>query len=337
MGRSRGGRPPGRIAGRVPLAIVLLAVALGPRAAFAAAPPPQVQLLSKQVIPILTNQGIAHIRDGWILSGTDSPIPGTDALVRTDEQFNVVVRSAPAIPPEWRARGYDHIGDIDVVGDAVYVPFEEPDYSKGRQATARYDVRTLRFIDAVELPQHENSFVTVDPATRIAYTMDHFDGDALLRYDVAHGWKPLAPLRLSTLLRQTQGASVSDGAVWICTSDEHNDLYRVDLRTGHVDTIGQITDPPGEGEGIDVTRLRSGRIHALVIDPDKTKVWVEHFSFATPTTATTASRVGKDSSTDVGGVAAWVAGAVAFVGVVLWLARRRMIRRREPASTRAQS
>jgi len=131
-------------------------------------PTSSARLLSKQAIPVFYNQGIARVRGGWILSGTLSPIPDTDTLVRTDEQFNVVVTNKPAIPPEWRARGYTHIGDIDVIGNVVYVPFEQPDYTKGHQVTARYDARTLRFRDAVVVPQHENSFVAVDPASRIA-------------------------------------------------------------------------------------------------------------------------------------------------------------------------
>jgi len=245
-------------------------------------PTSSARLLSKQAIPVFYNQGIAHVRGGWILSGTLSPIPDTDTLVRTDEQFNVVVTNKPAIPPEWRARGYTHIGDIDVIGNVVYVPFEQPDYTKGHQVTARYDARTLRFRDAVVVPQHENSFVAVDPASRIAWSMDHFDGNELLRYDVARSWKRLRPLRLSTVLHHTQGASVTAGAIWISTSDPRNDLYRVSTKTGHVDLVGQIVDPLGEGEGIDATPLPSGALHAMVLDPDMTKVWVEHFSRPSP-------------------------------------------------------
>ncbi|MGZ4702720.1 MAG: hypothetical protein ACXV98_16030, partial [Ilumatobacteraceae bacterium] len=232
----------------------------------------------KDAIPVFYNQGIARVRGGWILTGTLSPIPKTDVIVRTDEQFNVLTRNDAAIPDEWRAQGYVHIGDIDVVGNVVYAPFEQPDYTQGHQVTARYDARTLRFLDAVEVPQHENSFVAVDAATRIAYSMDHFDGDALLRYDLTHTWKPLRPLRLSMPLEHTQGASIADGTVWISTSDAHNDIYRVDMKTGHVELVAQITDPPGEGEGIAVARLPSGLLHATVLDPDQTKVWVEHFS-----------------------------------------------------------
>lgn len=260
------------------IAAAVLVVWLVPVATASDRAAPQAGLLSKQAIPVLYNQGIARVRGGWILSGTLSPIPDTDALVRTDEHFNVLVTNKPAIPPEWRARGYDHIGDIDVVGNVVYVPFEQPDYTKGQQVTARYDARTLRFLAAVVVPQHENSFVAVDPATRIAWSMDHFDGNELLRYDVARSWKRLPPLRLSTVLHHTQGAGVTAGAIWISTSDPRNDLYRVSMKTGHVDRIAQIVDPLGEGEGIDATPLPSGGLHAMVLDPDLTKVWVEHFS-----------------------------------------------------------
>jgi hypothetical protein len=253
--------------------VVALSIATAAQAATADA-----RLRSKQQIPVFYNQGIARLRHGWILTGTLSPIPDTDVIARTNERFDVVVENKPAIPQPWRGQGYNHIGDIDVVGNVVYAPFEQPDYSLGHQVTARFDARTLQYLGAVEVAQHENSFVAVDPETKIAYSMDHFDGDELLRYDTAHGFKARAPLKLSMTLQHTQGASVGSGAVWISTSDASDDIYRVDITTGHVDLVGRIDDPPGEGEGIDATRLPSGALHALVLDTDQTKVWDEHFS-----------------------------------------------------------
>ena len=139
----------------------------------------------QQELPPLYAQGVARIPGGWIFSGTNS-------LWKTDDNLKELMHTGPSIPDAWKAKGFDHIGDIDVVGKYIYAPFEEPDYSKGHQATARFDRVTLQFVDAVMLPQHQNSFVTIDPATMTAYTTDQFDGDTLLRYDVAHGWKPLA-------------------------------------------------------------------------------------------------------------------------------------------------
>ena len=232
---------------------------------------PTATLTSEQKLALFTNQGIARVRGGWILSANNT-------LARVDDKLRPKLVNRLAIPTAWRVKGYGHIGDIDVVGKILYAPFEEPDYTRGTQATARYDAKTLRFIDAVELTQHENSFVTVDPATMIAYSMDNFGGDALLRYDVRAGWKPLAPLVMSHFVDKVQGADVAAGAVWLSTTDATNGLYRVDLRTGQVDDLGSAGHIGGEGEGIDATKLPSGRLHTLTIDVAQAPIWLGHFA-----------------------------------------------------------
>jgi hypothetical protein len=215
-------------------------------------------------------QGVARVPGGWIFSGTNS-------LWHTDDDLKVVKMISPAIPAAWKAKGFNHVGDIDVVGKYIYAPFEQPDYSKGQQATARYDRDTLRFVDAVMVQQHENSFVTVDPSTMIAYTMNHFDGGALLRYDAGQGWKALAPLRMSKVLHRTQGADVANGQIWISTDDPQHGIYRVDLQTGAVLLVAKMGHAGGEGEGIDATDLPTGLLHAMCVDKKFVPVWFEHF------------------------------------------------------------
>jgi hypothetical protein len=112
----------------------------------------------------------------------------------------------------------------------------------------------------------------------IAYSMDSFGGDTLLRYDVRAGWKPLAPLVMSHFVDKVQGADVAAGAVWLSTTDATNGLYRVDLETGQVDDLGSAGHLGGEGEGIDATKLPSGRIHTLTVDANGAPVWLGHFS-----------------------------------------------------------
>jgi hypothetical protein len=65
--------------------------------------------------------------------------------------------------------------------------------------------------------------------------------------------------------------------VWLSTSDDHNGLYRVSLRTGRVDAIGSMGHPGGEGEGIDASALHSGLLHTVTVDPNLTVVWFDHF------------------------------------------------------------
>jgi len=151
---------------------------------------------------------------------------------------------------------------------------EQPDYERGEQAIARYDAKTLAFVDAVTVPQHEASFVTVDPKTMIVYSMDRFGGDALLRYDVRKGWKQLRPVRMSQFVDRVQGGDVFAGAVWLSTDYDANMLYRVALPGRNVDVLGNAGHVDGEGEGIDATKLRSGRLHALTVDVMVTPVWL---------------------------------------------------------------
>jgi hypothetical protein len=249
-----------------------MVAALGAGAVGAAAP--QARLTDEKQLQPVYNQGIAHLRDGWILSGTR-------VLARVDDSFQDLVRTDDAIPPDWAGRGFDHIGDVDVAGRYVYAPYEQPDYERGEQAIARYDARTLVFVDAVTVPQHEASFITVDPKTMIAYSMDRFGGDALLRYDVRKGWKPLAPVRMSRFVDRVQGGDVVDGAVWLSTDDDANMLYRVALPRGRVEALGNAGHVDGEGEGIDATKLASGRLHVLTVDAMITPVWMGNLKVTT--------------------------------------------------------
>jgi hypothetical protein len=220
-------------------------------------------------------QGIARHGDGWILSGTT-------VLGHATEAGTILDKVMPAIPADWAARGYNHAGDVDVVGATLYVPFEQSDYQRGEQAMARYDATTLRFIDATPVHQHHNSFVAVDGKRGIAYSTDWFDDDALLRYDVAHGWKPLSPLRLRRKLGHIQGGAVGGGQFFLSTDDARNGVYGVDLRTGAVRFLGSTGHGAGEAEGIAYTppaaATHGAELHTVTADVRIVPVYVDHWT-----------------------------------------------------------
>lgn len=248
------------IVGRLVAVLLGLLAAAGPSAGFSS---------SESLDPAYT-QGLARASDGWVVSGVD-------VLARVDERMQTVKRIDGVIPPAWKERGFNHVGDIDIAGTTLYVPFEQPDYDRGQQAMARFDASTLTFRDARTVPQHENSFVAVDGNTGIAYSMDRFGGDALLRYDVRADWRPLAPLHLDRMLARVQGAAVARDAVWLMTDDDHHGLYRVDIDSGVVADLGSAPPSGGEGEGIDAAALSSGDLHATVVDADRAAVTLDHF------------------------------------------------------------
>jgi hypothetical protein len=256
----------GRIFGVVVVALVVVGV-------LPAAAAPVATLESEEEISAAYSQGIARVKGGWIVTARF-------LIARVDEKFEVIKENRRPIPSELAAQGYNHVGDIDVVGKFIYAPLEQADYTRGEQVTARYRVKTLELVDYVVVPQNENSFVTVDPKTMIAYSFDNFGGQELLRYDVRNDWAPLEPIAMSVFIDKAQGCDVSGGYAWISTSNPTNELYRVDLETGQVDDLGSGGHVPGEGEGIDATKLKSGRFHSMVIDPNIAPVWLGHFSVA---------------------------------------------------------
>jgi hypothetical protein len=266
-----------------------------------------VQLKSQERIPTRFNQGVAHVSDGWVFSGTS-------VLARVDDRLKVVTEHANPIPSEWAAKGFNHVGDVDTANGVLYAPLEQPDFKAGHQATARYAPNTLQFLDAVELPQHENSFVAVDGSTMTAYSMDNFDGDSLLRYQLP-AWSPLARLRMSATLHHTQGGAVARGAVWISTSDDGNHVYRVDIASGRVDRVASL-GAIGEGEGIDATETATGQLHVVRNVTGTLDVLFEHL----------------ETPHQSNGWVKWLVPVVAvplFVGIGVWTVRSRR-RRRSP-------
>lgn len=217
------------------------------------------QVAGEREVDPVYRQGVARTSSGWAFSFNDGLFLTDDALTKTSELM-------PAIPDEWKARGFDHLGDIDVVDGLLYAPLEQSDYDRAAQAMLIYDAATLQYRSGVDVTQHHNSFVTVDDDTGIAYSMDFFGGDELLRYDTRDNWRALDPLAMSTFVDRVQGGDVRDGAVWLSTDDETDGVYRVDLATGAVQSLGSIGRVDGEGEGIDATSLPSGDLHVLSAD-----------------------------------------------------------------------
>jgi hypothetical protein len=209
------------------------------------------RLVSEQPVDLAVRQGIASRDDGYVLNGTNQLFGwprGTNPM-----QPNPVVTSA--IPPAWAARGFNHVGDIDIARGVLYAPYEQPHYARGVQAVALYDAHTFAFRRAFTVKQNENSFVSVDAATHTAYSMMHFGGHELLRYRIGPDgtWRRITPLRMSRYVDKVQGADVADGAIWLASDDAAKGLYRVDLATGATTRVGSMGHHNGksEAEGID--------------------------------------------------------------------------------------
>jgi hypothetical protein len=215
-------------------------------------------------------EGIARFGDGWVFSGGNG-------LWRTDNDLRVERANARAIPANLRARGYHRIGDIDVAGVYLYAALEQSDSARKQQVFARFDAKTLAFVDSVTVAQHENPFVTVDVRSGTAYAMDR-DRETLLRYDLGGlRWRRLPPVRLDRRIADARGADLEGGFAYLSTADRRNTLHRVDLASGAVVELGSAGHAGGDGRGIDVTPRAEGRIHTLTVDAGRDRALLGDF------------------------------------------------------------
>jgi hypothetical protein len=296
------------LVGRLGTLVLGLVAASGPGAA----------LVSQQPMEPAYDRGIAHAGTGWIASGAD-------VLATLDDSLTTTRRLDGAIPRAWTQRGFDRIGDVDVAGDTLYVPFGRE--GSDQQAMARYDATTLAFEDATLVPQHTNAFVAVDGTSGIAYSMDRAGGDEILRYDIRSGWRPIAPLRLDREVDEVAGGAVARDAVWLATGDDRHTVYRVGLDSGAVAEIATASPNGGRGGGVDAVELSGGDLHVSVADPGGGAVTLDHFrtrgSDGGPTDATKARKAETAWPPALVYFAVFLAVAgLGAVGTVFWRARR---------------
>ncbi len=296
------------VAGRLAVIVLGLVAASGPGAA----------LVSSQPMEPAYDRGIARAATGWVASGPD-------VLATLDDSLTTTRRLDRAIPGEWARRGFDRIGDVDVAGDTLYVPFARD--GSDHQAMARYDAATLEFEDATLVPQHANAFVAVDGATGIAYSMDRGRGDEVLRYDIRSGWRPVAPLRLDRSLDAVTGGAVARDAVWLVTGDDRHTVFRVDLASGGVTEVATASPSGGRSAGVDAVELTGGDLHVSIADAGGGAVTLDHLrtrgSDGGPTDATKARQAETTWPPALVYFAVFLAIAgVSAVGTVFWRARR---------------
>jgi hypothetical protein len=296
------------LAGRLATVVLGLVAATSPGAA----------LVSQQQMEPAYDRGVARAATGWVASGRD-------VLATLDDSLTTTRRLDDAIPGDWARRGFDQIGDVDVAGDTLYVPFARE--STDHQAMARYDAATLAFEDATLVPQHANAFVAVDGTTGIAYSMDRTSGDEILRYDVRAGWQPIAALHLDRTIEAVRGGAVARDAVWLVTGDSRHTVSRVDLASGAVTEVATASRNGGRSGGVDAVALSGGDLHVSVADAGGGAVTLDHFrtrgSEGGPTDATRAREAETTWPPALVYFAIFLAlAALGAVGTVLWRANR---------------
>ena len=224
---------------------------------------PRYEYKLKDVHEVNGRQGIAVEGDYYYVSGSTS-------LAKYDRQFNLVEVNED--PFEGYEIEVNHIGDIDVYNNEIYVGAELFIDGVGKNIqVAVYDADTLKlkrvFPFDPETGQLECSGIAVDYDHDIVYMtswVDDYSSAFLYMYDLNEG-NYLGKVHLFPRPEWCQGIAYYDGYLYItcddgnAEDDEADHLYRVNV------------DPNSKNNGIVLEKtfddvIKQGEIEGLIFD-----------------------------------------------------------------------
>ena len=218
------------------------------------------------VHPVNGRQGICSENGYYWVSGS-----GT--LAKYNKEWDLVAENTD--PFEGYTLEVNHIGDIDVYNNELYLGVEYFNDGEGRNIqVAIYDGDTLKlkrvFPFRSDTGQKECSGIAVDPDSRTVYMtswIDDVSSEYLYTYDLDSG-DHKGKIKLQQSLKWLQGIACHDGDIYMTCDDgdadknEPDHMYRVvvsdDKKTGDV-TLEKTFD--------DVTR--QGEIEGLNFDEER--------------------------------------------------------------------
>jgi hypothetical protein len=221
-------------------------------------------------------QGVVWTGSSWIFSSSNG-------LERTDTSFNRIQNVNPAIAPVLfnpspaADRGLNHIGDIDVAGNTLYVALDTStrDAQGGRYNSpviALYDATTFTFTGqsyALTAPggqQDIASWVAVDAAAGLGYGMAYDNATQLSVYNLSD-WSFKEYIPLSHNLDQVQGGKLFGDWMYMSSNGAEKEIYRTNVKTGQVEDLFSLNlNAPQEIEGLSFAEDVNGNLTLNVLN-----------------------------------------------------------------------
>ena len=202
-------------------------------------------------------------RQGVCVEGDCCWVSGSTTLTKYDRNWNVIAENTDPF------KGYElevnHIGDIDVYGNELYLGVEYFSDGEGKNIqVAVYDGDTLElkrvFPFRSDTGQLECSGIAVDPDTKTVYMsswIDDASSDYLYMYDLDSGAYK-GKLEMQPAPKWIQGVACYDGSLYVTCDDGDADdnapdhMYRIDVsedrKTGTVVSEKTFDDVTRQGE-----------------------------------------------------------------------------------------
>jgi len=199
-------------------------------------------------------------------------VSGSKTLEKYDSSWNLIAENTD--PFAGYSLEVNHIGDIDVYGNELYLGVEYFMDGEGKNIqVAVYDGDTLElkrvFPFSSETGQKECSGIAVDPDSRTVYMCSWIDDKSsayLYMYDLDTG-DYRGKLKMNQAPRWIQGIAYYEGSLYVTSDDGDADLnepdhmYRIDVskdgKTGIVTAEKAFEDV-----------IRQGEIEGLTFDPE---------------------------------------------------------------------
>lgn len=248
------------------------ATAARAQAAAVAAPAPDVetwQLIGKDVF---TGDAAGSRGQGVTTDGTHWYFSSSNGLEITDMQYNTILETSPAIPPELADpsplayKGLNHIGDMDYADGNLYIALDSSASDPGSPHEYQYEYDTPVFAvyaaadltfagEAAALtppnPEHDiASWVAVDARRGLAYGMAYVNATQIAVYNLPD-FTFNEYIQISQPINEAQGGKVHRGWIYFSCDDAEQTIARADLKTGEVQVLFHLTVPyPQEVEGL---------------------------------------------------------------------------------------
>ena len=202
----------------------------------------------------VVNEGIAHDDKHWYFTNQH--------FIYKTKQWPIEIELAnyKAIGEELTHKSYNHIGDIDIIGDLIIGGIEA---NEGNGALASWNTTDLSMIKYRVTEQGDMPWVAIDKTTRRIYSCAWNDQAQLQMYDLDTfefiGTLPVNTDNNSPLLpKEIQGGAFYNGDLYLCTNID-DAIWKINIATGVVSFA--LSDPifdkyDYEMEGIDFWDLR---------------------------------------------------------------------------------
>lgn len=256
------------------------ATAARAQAAAAAAPAPEVetwQLIGKDAF---TGDAVGSRSQGVTTDGNHWYFSSSNGLEITDMQYNTILKTAPAIPPELASpsplafKGLNHIGDMDFACGDLYIALDSstPDPGSPDEYQYKYDTPVFAIYNAADLtytgqaaalnpPNREHdiaSWVAADARQGRAYGMTYVNATQIAVYNLPDlTFNKYIPI--SQPINEAQGGKIHNGWIYFSCDDPAKNILRANLTTGEVQVLFTLLLPyPQEVEGLSFLETADG-------------------------------------------------------------------------------